>query len=322
MTLSPVFFPFTHMGEGALDALEPFFSNIVCLPLDRDWAQRPTLAQAAERGLLLPVFPHADVVDEVEGHAGTFQAWADLHRGNERNLGALLKDSPYFCDDTQLTRIQSQILKGSQGNGDAASSTPTDAQRISSALLFLKLAQDRDAQEEKIQGELAALERNKSELFSQLKGEVDGLSHARESVLNPDPGRTMTRERIAAWAAWARHCGLFREKEDQTLLLTTSSAVFEYLEANAEGPINTLDIESIKGHEVECDWRQKWQKRFANSIQQMVETGSSIKSPLPEAQDGCRCMGRVQLGLFSGKVVEECFNQPGISLAVCRVELK
>ncbi len=41
-----------------------------------------------------------------------YLAWAQLHRGNERNLKHLLKASPYFKSDTDLTSIKSQIIQG------------------------------------------------------------------------------------------------------------------------------------------------------------------------------------------------------------------
>ncbi|MCG8567624.1 MAG: hypothetical protein MI747_21330 [Desulfobacterales bacterium] len=315
MKLNIVYFPFSHLGKTELDSVGTFFPSMACLPLEADFSRHPQLNALVESGFLRPTFPSAEQVAEVDRRAASFRDWAGLNRGNEKNLKALLKDNPYFCDDTQLAQIQSQIRQG-LGHGERE-----DIKELDDGvglLLFLKLAQLLDAQGEDIDGELDALDRNRMALFSELKGELDLPGENGGQSRDLDPGRVMTWERIQTWAAWARKCEILGGK---TLLVTTSRAVFQELETRADQVINTLDIDSIKVHENGCDETQDWQGQFVEMLQNHIETGS-MELPLPEAQDGCRIMGRLQLGLFSGKMVEECFNQPGRPLAVCRVGIK
>ena len=319
MSVSPVFFPFSHLGQRDIETLEVFFPSITHLPMSRDFNDAPALAAKVDAGVLTPVFPDAARMAEVERQVASFLDWADLNRGNERNLKALLKETPYFCDDTQLAQIQSQIR---QGVGPGISASDDQTQGSPSPLLFLKLAQNLDAQDEKIQGELDSLAQSQQSLFAQLKGELELSETDAAPADKHDPGLTLTRERIQAWAAWFKASDARSAMAGSPLLVTTSAAVYNHLIQGADQVINTLDIESIKVHENGCDLTHEWQGHFVERLQKYIEAGSSVDLSLPEAQDGCRCMGGIQLGLFADRILEEALGQPGRPLAVCRVVLK
>ena len=317
--LKPIVFPFSHLGEGELKTLMSYFTSITHLSLGGD-GEDAHLTPWIEQGRILPVFPDSALLADIENRTASYQAWADLHRGNEKNLKSLFKKDPYFVDDTQLPSIQSQIRQGVSAGGPDIGCD--ESGELNAALVFLKLARNRDLQEEKVQSDMASMEAKQRLLFSQLKGSPGDELKGTPSKGGQDLGALMPLERISAWATVSRHCGLFPSKEDLPLLVTTSSAVFNGVNALAERVINTLDIDSIKVHENECISNHKGQGSFVEYIEQMIANGFSMELPLPEAQDECRVMGRFQLGLFSGRDLERMFDQPGRPIVVCRVELK
>ena len=321
--IETLFFPFSHISKEQLKIVSAFFHNIIFLPLVADFAEDPLLGQMAEQEVLQPLFPLAQDLGRVENQARSYLDWAKLHRGNEKNLKSLLKDQPYFMEDTDISSIQSQIRSGTQ-----KTKTSVDQKKaVQDLLLLLKFAQLSDVQNEGIEDELKALEQTRSLLFSELTGEISGKKNEKSRPGSPgpdtvDPGRRMTRERLVAWFSYARQKGVFDSHGGMPLLVTTSPAVLDYMVSGSEGVINALDIDSIKVHEKDCVNKGKWQQDFFQFLKEIILSKNSSGVALPEADDTCLLCGQIKVCLFPEGCTKAFFNTPGQSIAVCLVQLK
>jgi len=321
---TPLFFPFSHISKDQLNSVTAFFSSFGLLPLVPDFSADPMLASLAEQAVLHPIFfPSARELDLVEKQVHSYQDWAQLHRGNEKNLKVLLKEQPYFMEDTGLSSIQSQIRSGIQKK-----ETSFDQKKAGqNPLLLLKFAQLLDVQNEGIDDELTALEQSKSSLFSELIGATleknPGKPDRGTSCQDPaDPGRIMTQERVLSWFRYAQAKDAFKLPGATPLLVTTSPAVLDYMVSNSQGVINALDIDSIKVHENECENKCKWQQDFYQFLEETIVSENSSGGIPPGADDTCSLSGQIKLYLFPEGGTKAFFNIPDQSLAVCLVQLK
>jgi hypothetical protein len=317
--ITPIFFPFSHIRKDQLKCITAFFSKIAFLPLVPDFNADQKLAQLTAQGILHPLFSSAQELDRVKAQVRSYQDWAQLHRGNEKNLRALLQESPYFADDTGLSSIQSQIRRGTKEkkSGD-------HEKKIPDPLLVLKFAEILDAQNEGIEEELAALELNNASLFSQLLGEAGEIKSDSYSspCVSSDPGSIMTEGRVVSWLRYSEAKGIFKGEGGTALLVTTSSAVFDFMVSKCEGAINGLDIDSIKVHENECENRCKWQQDFDCCLEKTIANEKSSEMAQLEADDTCSLTGKIKLCLLPGEVSKAFLKIPGQSIAVCLVQLK
>ncbi|MCP4718532.1 MAG: hypothetical protein GY860_03660 [Desulfobacteraceae bacterium] len=327
--IKTLFFPFSHISKDQLRIVTAFFPNLGILPLVPDFNSDPVLASLAEQDILQPIFALPGELDLVEKQVHSYLDWAQLHRGNERNLKSLLKEQPYFMDATGLSSIQSQIRKGTQKNEG-----PLDQKAIGhkkaghDPLLLLKFAQLLDAQNEGIDDELRALEQSNASLFSELKGEQSkenaeklASGSCASGSVPLDPGSIMTKERVESWFRYAEQKDVFKLPGATPLLITTSPAVFDYMKSKSD-VINALDIDSIKVHENGCENKCKWQHDFYQFLQEIIVSEISSGIAQPEVDDRCLLSGHIKLCLFPGDCMEEFFNISDQSLAVCLVQLK
>ena len=337
-----LFFPFTHTSKEQLKTISAFFSKIGFLPLVKDFTSYPILAELTEQGILEPYFPPAQRLVQVEKQVQSYVDWARLNRGNEKNFNALLKEPPYFFDDTGLASIQSQIRKGTKTYREVINreksvpekpdqKKPDQKKPDQNPLLLLKLAQLLDIQNEAIDEQLQMLEQKRAALFSELKG-GEGTGNPKKNDpfhndpihndIDPnDPGMVMTRERITAWMRYASEEGFFKENDNPPVLVTTSSAVLDYLMSKFEYVINALDIDSLKVHEDGCKNKQKWQQDLYLFLKEIIVRKGVGGKDLPGAEDGCSLSGQIKLCLFPGASMNEFFNVPGKQVAVCLVKL-
>lgn len=313
-----VFFPFTHIRENQLAILSAFFPQISFLPVKKEKNDLPHIKMAVEQGRLKRIL----LADQALGLAAQkslqYVEWAKIHKGNEHNLKAIIKDSAYFTSDTQISAIKSQI-RSSAGKKDEV-----QVQSFEKELLFLSMAQMCDEQNEQVELELKNVEKKREKLFSVLKGDEEPFESILKAspVEDADPGLVMTRERILSWAGGihlSQSMDLAREK---TFLVTTSPAVMDYLESICTDVINALDIDQIKVHENNCRMKNEWQHRFCESLMLAVQGGSLREKELLESADSCKISGQVRLRIFSGDLVEELFKISGRQIVVCLVNLK
>ncbi len=324
--IKTLFFPFSHISKDQLKCVTTFFLNLGLLPLVEDFKLDPMLARLTEQGILQPIFPLAREVQLVQKQVSSYLDWAQLHRGNEKNLKSLFKEQPYFMEDAGLSSLQSQIRKGTQKK-----EASDEKKAGSNPLLLLKFAQLLDVQNEDIDDELDALDQSKSSLFSELTGEISEKTSENSfeqsdlvSLNSPpsDPGRIMTEERITSWFRYAGEKELFKKSGASPLLITTSPAVMDYMVSKSEGVINALDIDSIKVHENGCVNEGRWHQTFFQFLEEAVAGKGSSGVDQPEVDDNCLRAGRIKLCLFPGEGMKQFLNMPGQSIAVCLVQLK
>jgi len=325
--IKTIFFPFSHISKDQLKTVTSFFSGVTFLPMVTDFSSDPVLADLAGQGTLLPLFPLARDLELVEKQVQSYIDWADIHRGNEKNLRSLLKEQPYFMEDTALSTIQSQIRKGIKKETSPDQNQTDIKESEHDPLLLLKFAQILDVQNEGIDDQLNNLEQSKSSLFLQLLGEIPEKNSGRSdssisSPSSPDPGRIMTHERIVSWFRYAAEKGMFNVPGAFPFLITTSPAVLDYMESKCGGVINALDIDSIKVHENKCVNKDKWQQNLFLHLEEAIAGKSFPGMALPEVDDRCLVPGRIKLCLFPEQGMEKFLNIPGQSIAVCLVQLK
>jgi len=310
------------MRKDQLKSVTAFFSKISFLPLVTNFNADQPITRLIEQDILQPIFPSDGDLGVVEKQVRSYQDWAKLHRGNEKNFRALLQEQPYFTDDTGLSSIQSQIRRGIQKT-QAPRDLAEQKKKTPDPLLLLKFAEILDVQNEEIEDELAALEQSKSSIFSQLLGETsETLDSGAFFSSADDPGSIMTEERVVSWFRYAQKKGVFKGAGSTALLVTTSPAVLDFMVSRCEGVINGLDIDSIKVHENECEKKCEWQQGFNRVLEKIIENKSSSGVIPPTSDDTCSLMGNIRFCLFPGDSIKAFLNIPGQSIAVCLVELK
>ena len=317
MTNKFLFFPFTHITQNQLNTILSFFPSFQYLPGSRDFKHDQALQELCELGQIHPVFLSSEEFETVEQKVEQYQAWTQIHKGNEANLKSLLKDSPYFTSDTTMTAIKSQIkgLKEDKADSGVAVSTESALQHN---LLFLKIAQLCDEQNERIDLELKELDTSRDKLMSALRGLDSPMSDVQDSKMDSDKdlGAMMTRERIYAWSGCMAQKGIL--EQDSPLFITTSEAVFSYLESICQDLVNALDIDKIKVHENKTEW----QHHFCDYLMRAIQGNGTRENELPKVNDRCSLSGRIKLNFFSGKDINKLFNCSEKQIPVCLIKLK
>jgi hypothetical protein len=309
------FFPFTHITADQIKTLGAFFRDVQVLDIDGAAAGQAGVAQEGPQACGLVSCPIAhDRALALDRQLADYTAWAQLHRGNEKNLRHLLRDTPYFKSDTDLTSIRSQIISPRD---------ETDRDDTQDPGLFLKLAQRLDRENDTLDTRLRDLEVGMETLMTQLKGDMGSpREHGAETDACADPGRIMPAGRVTAWAALAREAGVFTG--DSQVLVTTSPRIFDWMEETATGVINRLDIDSIKVHENDCENKDGWLQDVDNLLDKM------IAGPCPDREQGdalkqhsgcCHLSGFLKVRLFSGEILNRTPLIPGRQVAVCLVGL-
>ena len=312
------FFPFTHITADQKKTLGAFFRDVQVLDIGgTGLAGQETLEGKTSRNFGLKTFPlPQDRVQALDRQFADYMAWARLHRGNEKNLRHLIKDTPYFRADTDLASIRSQIMSPRDEGGNSGAADPG---------LFLKLAQNLDQETEAIDTRLRDLDVGRDSLLTELKGEKGGARDPRKEGGSgmSDPGRIMPAERMAAWTVLAQQAGMFMDLPQ--LLVTTSPEIFVWLEENAGGVINGLDIDSIKVHENECRNKDRWLQDVDNLLDKMLAgtrpPGREQGDALKQNSECCHLSGYLKIRLFSGEILNRIPQIPGGHLTVCLVGL-
>ncbi|WDP88989.1 MAG: hypothetical protein HUN04_04270 [Desulfobacter sp.] len=320
------FFPFTRMTPDQARTMGGFFEAFKVLSLDRSEFSQSHYSDLVDSGRLEPVAVDEARAAALEAQVHAFKDWAAIHRGNEKNLKALIREKTWLKDENGVAAIQSQIRSG------GAFPAPEEEVPQGDPLLVLRFAEILDMENKTIRNSLQAMDENNAALFAELKGELEdksGLSGAEdwaagvEAKMDPlaemNPGQI--EERIRAWCAVAGEAGCLDPEGDCTVLATTSSGVMDYLAANSDRMINGLDIDSIKVHEHGCGQREEWLGKISNSLEEIV-SGNSAVWPEEKNDVGCSCpAGGIRVCSFPGGDLNKTFNIPGRQLIVCLVKL-
>ena len=324
MTNQFLFFPFTHITRNQLNTVLAFFPSFQYLPGLVDFKHHQALQELFEQGKIHPLFSSPEELVTVEQKVGQYLEWVRIHKGNEHSLKSLLKDNPYFTSDTDVTVIKSQIKGIKEDKGGDTAFLP-DEPALQRNLLFLKMAQLCDEQNERIDLELKDLDTSRDTLISTLRGSESPLSDGKDRKTEgyKDLGLMMTRERIYAWSGCMVQKGALKQEEGrQPLFITTSEAVFDYLESNCQDVVNALDIDKIKVHENECENKNEWQHQFCDYLMRAIQGNGTRENELPEVNDRCSLSGQIKLNLFSGNDINKLFNCSDEQIPVCLIKLK
>ena len=351
MTIRFIFFPFTHICENQLKTVLTFFPSFEYLPITKDFDSRPNLDKLFGQRKIGPFFLSNDRHVALEQNLEQYLAWAQIHKGNEVNLKLLLKQTPYFKSDSDVTSIKSKIKK-SHGGKDPDNVFSSES-HLQQDLLFLKMAGLYDEQNEGIDFALNHLDKSHDTLISNLRGLESFSSHDKMSKVQDntdvdseneldhqngsdnkkgpnnknkeakDAGAFMTQQRIWAWSrCMAAMGGLNHLEGDTPLFITTSEAVFDYLESNCNDVVNALDIDKIKVHENECKNKSQWQDQFCDDLMRAFQADGDRENNLPEINDNCHLSGQIKLCIFSGDDINKLFNLSDKQIYVCLIKLK
>ncbi len=317
-----LFFPFTHISGNQLNTVLSFFDSFHYLPVTRDFSENPALDAYHEKGRIQPHFPPLKQIEDIERISAQYLDWAAIHKGDETNLKALLRDTPFFTQDTDVTAIKSQVLNTGK-SPNLSGWGPAENDMPDKRLLFLKMAQLCDAQQDEIDKKLRALDKNREVLVGALRGLDDPLPEIVNDPLPPmDLGSKMTVERISSWTGVMAAQGELENEGEIPIFITTSIAVYDYLESNCGNIVNPLDIKEIKVHENECENQKEWQCRLNDYLMHAVQGGNCREKDLPKVDDDCSLPAQLKLGLFSGEIMNKIFNMTAKQIPVCLVRLK
>ena len=260
------YFPFTHIAGETRTRLAAIFSELFYLSLEGcapgegggkgpgpgRQAPGPDICPGASDDGVLPLFLPGDLCDRVRRIIADHRQWAALTGAGPGQLKHMVRKSPFFAGDTQVSSIASRIRKGTEKTASDPCVTD-DRTALVKALAFLVLAGERDGQTAAIDAALTGLERKNRSLFATLAGEVSSGSSGDMEAPPPeappgeDPGQVMTDVRIRSW------CCVFQEMAvalgtSSFVLVTTSPAVMAYFEQISQTHELVLDKGCIKGH--------------------------------------------------------------------------
>ncbi|MEA2062040.1 MAG: hypothetical protein U9P10_16395 [Thermodesulfobacteriota bacterium] len=204
------------------------------------------------------VFAEENEIGPVLDRIARYREWAVIHSGTRGGLKSVLRDTPYFTSDTSVGRIRSHIASGSKEADRRVETRKEPAvspavskgeEKKESPLVFLRLAQEQDAENERIDTEFTAVIRNEQTLFERVKGEDASEMQGQTRDDAYDPGSIMTEQRIKAWAWYLNLKKEILAEKTPLLLTTTSQSVIDTLEEMSEKKIISLDIKEIIAHE-------------------------------------------------------------------------
>lgn len=278
-----LFFPFTHLSEKDAESVLTCFQRFSFISTK----SREEFVHGDEplknSTFIDFIFTEQEELRPVLERVHEYRAWAEIHGGGAKGyLKSLLRDTPYFTSDTMVGNIRTQIntrINKRAGKQDVKAGRISDHkdreasdQKDSFAenLLFLRLAQEQDAENESIDSAFSAVSFNEQQIIASVKGES---ANAENRVQDDDPALYMSEKRIDAWA------GLFKEKkgqivsDDPLLFVTTSRAVIDILKQRAEKSLKILDSNNTKVYEDNCMNHGRWMAEFHDTLQDSVVQG-------------------------------------------------
>ncbi|PIE60858.1 MAG: hypothetical protein CSA29_06350 [Desulfobacterales bacterium] len=328
------FFPFTDMSPAqahALAAIANVFGSIKVLTLKPSRLLEHQPFQQSEGGQLEFVSVDQARLACLDAQVQGFKDWAAIHRGNEMNLKALIREKVWLNDENSLLAIQSRI-RSQAGPGGSGPGAHDDVPQ-GDPLLVLRFAEILDMENQAIRQRLNTVDENNAALFATLKGEMEDtpdLEYPTTNVtLENDPFEeirsSQMEDRIRAWCAAADQAGCFAGVSNaaggRVVLITTSPAVMAFMATNVQGTINRLDIDFIKVHEQDCVY-QKEQHFILDDILETLTLGENNALLDETNMAECDCpVAHVQLCAFSGRELNNAFNIPGGQVIVCLVTL-
>ncbi len=311
------FFPFTFMDKRQANTLFGFFNNLNMIDIHGGDTLPEPMSGLEAKGALTRVCLDREKLALAEQEVRAYLDWAAIHKGNETNLRALIRENVFLKDDSGVAAIKAGIRNGIASHDPK----PTTIRENNDSLVFLKLADIHDRESQDIQAALDALDQESAALFAELKGEGE-MPLSMGATQPCEPGQEMTEKRINAWLTAAFDAECFGH-EGMPILVTTSRAVMDQFLTGAGKAINTLDIDSIKVHENDSEGITQQHLNIEAIFDQMAQglTPDTGKEYFEGAADQDSVTGRLQIRFFKelGDVNLTQIN-PGGQIGVCLVE--
>ncbi len=229
--MKPIFFPFTFLSDPGVDLLKRFFDKTIIYQPASEKICDP-IQRGANEGVLEIYAPVGGDERRLESLLKEYRQWLDRQKGSEMTFfKTRLFDS--FCidtvpgfSDTSTSQIKSEIKKMGK---------PETSQRpdpLFTARFFLWVAQEFDMQHYDINRDLEIFRNMEKELFSDIIGENENnapIPKTIENVITEDPGQFKTFQRLTAWLKLFEQDPVEPDENGNTLLITKSRAVLDYL---------------------------------------------------------------------------------------------
>ena len=338
-----IYFPFTHVSVQDRVALGTFFREVFVVSSDpeQQWSaglsRKPPdvpgrlnrsggAGEKEDRGDELPPcfnllpFP-GELREQVVRLLADHRQWAAHSGARPGHLKEVLRKTPYFTSDSQVSVIQSQILK--QGSSEETREVPDNA--LLRALAFLCLARENDEQHAVIEAALSNVNKKRRALFSTLRGDGpltvsesrdDNACCDEDSPLTlrgdgTDPGAQMTAVRLGSWFRVFKAVVPEDWQEQPLILVTTSPAVVEFFEQISSGRKLLLDKGAIYVHKETCAMGSPLQDQVMTDIESAV-SGTDVKGTKPEQEPSETAFSRrLRLYHFRGDDVHRFFCREG-----------
>ena len=334
------YFPFTHVPVQDQILMGGVFKQVFYLSSDSEqawsagtWKETPGSPGGRQAGksvvqdpldsfckpdLVRVPFPR-DMRDTVVGVLADHRQWAAHSGAGPGQLKSLLRKTPYFTSDTQVSAIGSQIRK--KVSPEPPREDPEQA--LVKALAFLCLARENDEQKAAIDDALSTINEKKHRLFATLAGEdsettgLDNDQNSPEDVSfiptgpGEDPGALMTPLRIRSWfKVFSRLAGTgdipMGGTDEPVILVTTSPAVVAFFEQISQHGQLLLDKEINYVHKETCAADTCLQDQLLDDIRDAV-AGQGVFPPMKDKEmlPGCP---RLKLHVFKGDEVRRFFH--------------
>lgn len=308
-SMNLIVFPFTHVRDFQRDALASCFGRLAMFSLD---SSREHPGDSLETMTTLTL--DEATVKAVNASLRAYREWAGITGGKRGELKAMLRDRPYFTSDSGVWNLKARISEGADsppsGNGP-----DRDEQSFFESLLFLRLAQESDRENEAIDRQFRSLGKVEETLMSAIRGEIPAQPGS-ESVQEipgvlEDPGSIQTEKRILSWSQLFRRENGRIESPGPLVLLTTSPAVIDYLAQRAEKSIKILDIINFKVHEGKSGQTGDWETTLHEAFLKAAAGEETEGIAAGRTMGGASTCIDISLHLFSGKDVIRIFCDEG-----------
>lgn len=322
--IKPLLFPFTHLtgrDKELLSFVFQSFSILSMLSKKEIVSGFPGLVESSD---FIPI-PEKNLTP-VTRAVNNYSQWARIHGGDSVALKAFMGEAQFFTSDNDVSSIYSKIRKDTSTEKkfeENIKPQTTRKEQIFQALFFLKLAEQWDAENEVINGNLIEVAKKESLLFSSMKGEVEkyeeNTSGVNFSAINEEQTRSfsqdqaifMTEQRLQSWSARLEVHTSGLDEEFPWLFVTTSPSSLALVESMAENSKLLLDINRLKVHEDYCKKRLSWQNDFLVSLDRFLKNEIATISLSSGMEDDCSVHIGIKLYLFSGDRVKNlfCFSE-------------
>ena len=304
--MKPLFFPFTHLSKKHGKILLACFSKILIFTTKSKKESEQALKQWIKTNSVDFIFIEDDEEKKITYIVNEYKKWAKTNQDSGVPLKTLLKDTPYFNIKASVLNIKSQIVKKSLKKDVPIKSCQTKDLFID-AMVFLRLAQENDAEKEAADKAFDIVDVKEQKLFSAIKGNNIKNKKSNIKIQEQDSEFFMMEQRILAWAE------VFRKKKSSSnfkepfVFVTTNDFVIKFFKSKAEKSTKIFNINNISIHEKKCEKRKNVQTNLNQILTKVVKGEKIEKDLLKIADDLCDLYVDIKMYFFSGDYINKLF---------------